>query len=230
MIRCTIEERWNKKIISMGTEAERNGERKAGTLTRNDWVVAAKEILVGKGIRDLGLRRLAAKLNVTTGAFYHQFKNFEELLAAVLQHWEETNGREFGNILENKRLSAEERYLSYVRILFNNELLDPSYDGAIREWARSSDDVSRALKRVDALRLRQFFELFLDMGLSVTAAEVRAHLIYFHQIGYYLVEYSETRKERLKRIPYYAELFCPGLMSIDIGVKELEKLIFGDTD
>ncbi|ASJ75482.1 TetR/AcrR family transcriptional regulator [Granulosicoccus antarcticus] len=221
---------WNKKISGMGIGVERNGERKAGTLTRNDWIEAAKAILVSKGIRDLGLRRLATTLNVTTGAFYYQFKNFEELHAAVLQHWEETNGCEVGNVLKNKQLSAEERYLSYVRILFNNELLDPSYDGAIREWARSSEDVSRALKRVDALRLQQFFELFLDLGLSETAAEVRAHLIYFHQIGYYLVEYSETRKERLKRIPYYAELFCPGLIPIDIGVRELEKIILGDMD
>ena len=85
--------------MSETQDAEKSGR----PLTAEDWVLAARDLLIEEGIQGLTLRRLAARLEVTTGAFYWLYKNFDQLLEDLLKHWETTNSAPFTATIEGPR-------------------------------------------------------------------------------------------------------------------------------
>ncbi len=44
------------------------------------------------------------------------------------------------------------------------------------------------------------------MGFQDKAAIIRARVTYFHQTGYNAMQIKETQEERLRNLPYYAEV------------------------
>ncbi|MEW5424386.1 TetR/AcrR family transcriptional regulator [Amorphus sp. 3PC139-8] len=198
-----------------------NGKR----LAREDWVLAAKEILISEGVRGLSLRRLATSLNMTTGGFYWLFENFDELLDDLRKHWESENSKAFDENFDCSELNSKERYIGYLRILFNTSLFDPSYDNAVRDWARSSPETAKNVRRVDARRIAQLKSMYEDFGYGEGASLVKAESAYYHQVGYFTVGVSENLESRLSKIPYYAEFIQPGIIPKDTPIEELKKLL-----
>lgn len=209
-------------------ESGQPNKRKAQKLTREDWVDAARQLLISEGVQGLSLRRVASSLNVTTGAFYWLYGNFDELLDHLREHWKTENSRHFNLVFDDRKLDCREKYLRYLRILFDTSLYDPTYDGAIRDWARSSTETNRILQEVEQRRIDQLQSMYESFGYKGTAALVHAQLAYFHQVGYYAVGVPETLEERLAKIPYYAELVCPGIIPLDIAPDDLKRMIFED--
>src|SRR3546814_13384963 len=56
--------------------------------TVQDRIEAAKRMLVEEGIAGLKVDRLANRLGVTRGGFYHHFKDRDEFFDQVIQYWE----------------------------------------------------------------------------------------------------------------------------------------------
>ena len=57
------------------------------SLSREQWVAAAVDLLVDGGIDQVRVDVLAKRLGVTRGSFYWHFKDRGELLEQVLQAW-----------------------------------------------------------------------------------------------------------------------------------------------
>ena len=55
---------------------------------REVWLTAALEVLRERGVDGIKIVPLANRLNLTSGTFYWHFKNLNDLLEAVLYHWE----------------------------------------------------------------------------------------------------------------------------------------------
>ena len=64
------------------------------SLSREDWLDAARRVFVESGIDDVKIDRLAKAMKVTRGSFYWHFKDLEDLQGALLQDWQERNHRE----------------------------------------------------------------------------------------------------------------------------------------
>jgi len=201
-------------------------QRSSGPLTSDHWVWAARDLLIEEGIQGLTLRRLSARLEVTTGAFYWLYKNFDQLLEALLSHWETENSAAFNATFEGADKDWRRQYFRYLRILFDRELYDPRYDVAVRDWGRSSGSALAVVRRVDARRISQLQKVFEAQGFEPPAALVRAHLLYFHQVGYDEIGLCESLSERLARVPYYAEILCPDTIPLDISQEDLHRMIF----
>ena len=58
-------------------------------LDKRDWLDAALAELAGGGINAVAIEKLAARLGVTRGSFYHHFHNREQLLREMLDYWAE---------------------------------------------------------------------------------------------------------------------------------------------
>lgn len=211
--------------LTEGKTKKSNGKR----LERQDWILAAKTILISEGVQGLSLRRLATSLDMTTGGFYWLFDNFDTLLEELRKHWETENSRSFDENFDSAGRSAKARYIGYLRILFNTSLFDPAYDNAVRDWARSSPETAIAVQRIDAKRIAQLKSMYEGFGYEEGASRVKAESAYYHQVGYFTVGVSETLYSRLLKIPYYAEFVNPGIIPKDIPLEELKKLlIIGD--
>lgn len=180
--------------------------RKDRNLDKASWIAAARKTLIEKGIAGISLRQLAEELGATTGAFYWQFENLEELLEDVRQDWAQRNTAPFTRAIEAAGDDGWDQYIAYVGVLLREDEYVPQYDNAIRDWAHSSKRTAEVLKEIEAFRINQLLQVFLALGFSGKAAQVRAYVTYFHQTGYNAMQVSEPRDERLLNIPYYAEV------------------------
>lgn len=200
-------------------------------LTRQDWIDAARDILIAEGASSLSLRRIAARLGATTGAFYWLFTNLEDMLSGLRDDWETRNSAAFDAVFNNPELDCYEKYIGYVRVVLQETDYDPKYDSAVRDWANSNELTQDALTRVDNKRIAQLQAMFCEMGFGHRAAKVRALATYFHQSGYYWMGVEESLEERLANVPYYAEILVGcDFMSKDMPINDIRKLIFGDTE
>lgn len=200
-------------------------------ITRKDWVIAARNALIDKGISGVRLRALAETLGATTGAFYWQYKNLEELLEDVRQDWVATNTAPFGQAIDAAAPDGWRQYLSYVRVLVLEDEFNPRYDNAIRDWAHNSEKTAAVLRDVELLRIDQLRGVFVNMGFEPQEAAIRARVTYFHQAGYNAMKIVETLEERLVNIPYYARILtdCDDLLALN-SAEEVKRCLLASAD
>lgn len=175
---------------------EKKTSRKS-PLSREDWVDAARALLITGGIEHVRIGRLSENLNVTRGGFYWLFKSRDDLLNELLQHWERTNTRPFEDMLNSERKGVDELNALFD-IWLDEKDYSPAYDAAVRDWARLSSEAAGVVRRVDARRIELFKTIFLDLGSPEDEAMIRARVAYYHQVGYYILVVGETMAARQK--------------------------------
>lgn len=190
--------------------AERRS-RKDRNLDRASWIAAARRTLIEKGISGVSLRQLADDLGATTGAFYWQFSNLEDLLEDVRKDWAERNTEPFTAAISAAGDDGWDQYLAYVKVILEEKDYSPQYDNAVRDWAHSSPRTAEILQQIEAFRIEQLRQVFVALGFGGRAAKVRAHITYFSQTGYNAMQVSEPREERLMNVPFYAEVLTDRL-------------------
>ncbi len=179
-------------------------------LSRASWVGAAREALIDGGSDSVKVEVLADRLGVTTGSFYWHFKNRAALLAALLDDWRQVNTAAMAEAVEHAGSSAADQFDALAQVWISEAVFSPAYDAAIRDWARTSDEVAAALHRVDRERIDLIRGIFLGLGYDPDRAEVRARILYFHQVGYYALQMSDDLETRLKLRPLYIEALRDG--------------------
>lgn len=193
--------------------------------------MAARKALIKEGITGVSLRKLATSLDVTTGAFYWQYKRLEDLLEDVREDWVQRNTAQITKAIEEARPDGWRMYLAYTRALILEDGIDARYDNAIREWAHSSKRTAETLRRVEEFRIEQLRRMFEAMGFEGKAALIRARVMYFHQTGYYAMQIVETVEERLENVPYYAEILADRLDLLSLkDVNEVRRYLEKNTD
>ncbi|MEJ5979164.1 TetR/AcrR family transcriptional regulator [Novosphingobium sp. PS1R-30] len=159
-------------------------------LTRERWIEAAMEILGLHGIDGVRVEQVAKALSVTKGSFYWHFKDRDELLEAILEHWRRKNTvdiLEYVGSLESP-LARLERL---VRLPFHLQDTDP-VGLPLRLWARHDERARKALQEVDELRLRMKAQIFIACGFAPEEARARAVLLYsYMRVAPTLVELED---------------------------------------
>ena len=157
-------------------------EAKSGhsRLHREDWLRHALETLRREGVTGLRVEPLARKLGVTTGSFYWHFKDRQDLLDQVLEHWTDTMTRA---VAKRMTSTAEpERQLETLLAEVTREERN-RYEIAIRNWATFEPGAGRAVRKVDECRMAYVNGLFLQIGFSEAQAEVRSLMLINYQVG-----------------------------------------------
>lgn len=121
-------------------------------VTREDWLTAARNILIEGGFSRLTLENLLAQLGVTHGSFYHHFKNRQALTEALLKHWRQemtldvvATANEIGDVQTKAR--------SLINI-GNNFEDQTKLEIAFRAQARVDPMVQEYVQEVDELRIK----------------------------------------------------------------------------
>ena len=96
-----------------------------------------------------------------------------------------------------------EKYLAMTSLWIDEKDYDPKWDGAVRDWARTSKGVRKVVQDVDNKRIAVLEKIFTDIGYQGKDAHIRARVMYYHQVGYYAMGVQESPKERRALIPYY---------------------------
>lgn len=174
-------------------------------MTREDWVSAARRILVERSVDDIKIDRLAKLMRVTRGSFYWHFENHKDLLDALLTDWEARNYFEIAQVRARGARAAPDM-VAIIGIWLSEDPSVLSFDTAVRGWARRAPEVAQSVKRVDRAWLDLLQESFERDGLPKDEAVVRARVSYFHQIGYWALDLDEEPGERLRLVPTYYQV------------------------
>jgi len=177
-----------------------------GALQKRDWVVAARKLLIKRGISNVKVEPLAKAMTVTTGSFYWHFADRPELHDALLQDWYDTNTAPLFDAVRAAGPDPRRQYLGFFGVWVLERDFDPRYDQAIRDWARTSRKVAEVLREVDQRRIGLLKQIFENFGYGGLDAEMRARVTYYHQVGYYAMHVKEPHERRLELAPYYADI------------------------
>jgi AcrR family transcriptional regulator len=174
-------------------------------LDRSAWLETARSVLIRSGHNAVKIDRLANTLNVTRGSFYWHFRNRQDLLDSLVADWETNNSVAILGALRQAGAPLE-RLRALARVWIDETAYSPAYDSALRDWARVSASVQKAVRKVDQARIAALVSLFEDAGYRGTESLVRARVTYFHQVGYYAMRVKETRTDREQLLNMYLKV------------------------
>lgn len=156
------------------------------SLTKDDWIEAALNVLVsGGGIDHVRVDKLAKELKITRGSFYYHFNNREELLTALLEKWR-INATEY--VISNLRFKhthpkAQLKSLAALPFKGKRAFDAASTELALRAWARR-DKVARAtLDEIESYRISFIQSLFYEVTNDKKQSEDLAFLFYSYLIA-----------------------------------------------
>jgi AcrR family transcriptional regulator len=165
-------------------------------LTRENWLNAAIHTLYESGIGSVSIVQLADSLGVTRGSFYHHFTGREDLLRAMLNHWEETLTIAVREEVRDLGLPPAE--LLRALILSIREHKAAVYDAPFRAWALHDPFARVTLERVDAFRLAYITSLFEAAGFKGIDAENRSRLLLYYEMAdpaFFVAQDTETKAQ-----------------------------------
>ncbi len=165
-------------------------------------------MLVESGADSIKIMALAKTLDISRTSFYWHFEDRQALLDALVRCWKEKNT---GNLVAQTKVYAEtitEAILNLFDCWINPKLFDAQMDFAIRNWAHHSQELKTIMEQTDHERLMAIQAMFLRFGFDEQQANIRAHTIYYTQIGYISMMVEEPVSYRIKKMPTYVETFA----------------------
>jgi AcrR family transcriptional regulator len=188
------------------TRSSGRGRGKKSPLGREVWLDTARRALIEEGTAGVEINKLAKRLGSSRGGFYWFFKDRAQLLDELLGFWVQTSTVLFERILQLPGRTGMDKYLAMTHLWIDEKEYDPQWDGAVRDWARTSNTVRKVVQAVDQKRIAVLEQIFIDMGDKGMEAHIRARVMYYHQVGYYAMGVEESRRRRHALIPYYRKV------------------------
>ncbi|GAA4110978.1 TetR/AcrR family transcriptional regulator [Aminobacter aganoensis] len=172
-----------KRQVIERVSSQAEEDRAQPRLTRADWLEKALEVLIESGVDAVRITRLAELLGVTRGSFYWHFEDRNELLEAMLDVWEQSNT---ASIIRAATLphTLQDRILPLFMCWLDPELFDPLLDFAVRDWARGDARLQAIIATSNQQRMEALVATFAAHGFPQQQAVIRAHNIYYIQMGY----------------------------------------------
>ena len=193
-------------------------------LTREDWVLAALQVLLKEGIEAVQITALAQALNVTRGSFYWHFKSRQRLLDAILEEWRVRNTGIMMQVLENAS-SVETGMLDLFSVWVDHSKFNPDLDQAVRDWGRRADDIKALVEAEDNDRIAAISDFFECHGYEEKEAFIRARVTYFTQLSYYALDVSEPMVQRMQYLETYFQCFTGRQISPEIAEDFRQRLV-----
>lgn len=150
-------------------------------LNRQDWILAALELLVGDGIAAVTVDRLSRQLKVTRGSFYHHFSDRDELLDALLSHWADSLTFQIREQVARLKLDPATTLMVLLRTIRSEQAA--ALDAPFRAWALHDERAAAVMRAVDEERLKFIRQQFAALGFEGVDLDNRARLLLFYEIA-----------------------------------------------
>jgi AcrR family transcriptional regulator len=184
------------------------------TLTPENWISAATEVLVDQGIDHVRVDVLASRLAVTRGSFYWHFRDREDLLRRVLQAWREAATENLTARLEQAHADPRAQLRDVLSLPFRGRAATRAarIELAIRAWARRDATARHAVDEADAARLGYIAQVFSAMGFPILEARSRAFVLYTYVVGESLLATQGSAARKAERARFVEQLMMRPLV------------------
>ena len=151
-------------------------------VSKAEWLEAALELLAHKDITGLKIETLARSLGIAKSGFYWHFKNRQDLLSQMLDHWQHEITEVISENITVIDLEPVSRLKKIAEMILDYDL--NRYEIPIRQWASQDAEAARAVENVDSIRLNFLRTTFDELGLEGDDLEMRTMLF----VGYHASE------------------------------------------
>jgi len=189
-------------------------------VTRQDWLNAAREVLISDGVGEVKIMALGQRLGVSRSSFYWYFESRQDLLDALLDAWEVRNTAQLRERCARPAATITGAVCSFFECFIDPDLFDPGLDFAIREWARRDGGLRARVDAADAARLEALAAMFARYQYDPAEADIRARILYFQQLGYHALDQREPLDSRMARVAGYLE----GFTGVAPAAKDVDRL------
>lgn len=177
-------------------------------VTRQHWLDLALDVLVSDGIERVKVLTLAARMGVSRSSFYWYFRSRQDLLDALLRHWQDRNTAALVAQAEAPAETVTGAVCNVFRCTVDPDLFDTRLDFAVRDWARRSGRVRNLLDRSDARRIEALRAMFARYGYREPEALARARVLHSMQLGDDMARPDEPPDQRLAMVPHYLRVIA----------------------
>ncbi len=169
-------------------------------LSREGWLEEALEILAREGNQLITIEILCGRLGVSRGSFYWHFKDREDFLVAVLEHWEEQSTTSIRDKVFALQVSPEERLLKLLEMIATYKY--SRFEMPMRLWAMKEPRTRKVLQRIDKTRYEGVRSLFEEMGFTGDELEMRTQtcVIYHNFMDGLSINVSKDKATILRQI------------------------------
>lgn len=130
--------------------------------SKRDWLDAGLALLAEHGAPAVTIERLAERLGLSKGSFYHHFKGTGGFRTALLEHFEAERTTRFVEEAE----AADGDRLGVLLKLVLAPGPGPELEIAVRAWALQDAEARAVQERVDRTRVAYLTGLSGDAGLA----------------------------------------------------------------
>ena len=179
--------------------AEKQG-KSTESLTRDDWISAAWDMLGENGLDGVRVEPLARRLGVTKGSFYWHFKDRQQLMEALLDRWFSIWDEQMLPDMEEAANPADRIWALFESVLGR---LTRGQTVSLRMMSHSDADVARRIDERDAQRLSFLTSQLVEIGFAPDEARVRGQVYQTIMTGEYLRSGGLPLEERVARAQSY---------------------------
>lgn len=173
-------------------------------VSKAEWLDAGLQALSVRGVAALSVEGLAKSLGIAKAGFYWHFKNRDDLLRQLLDHWTHEITEVITSNPEIHALKPKHRLTRTAEIIHDYELT--RYEIAMRQWALQDAEASRAIKKANRLRLAFVRTAFSELGFKGEDLEMRTMLFVCYHSWESSMFREISRKRRRNQIAKRIEL------------------------
>jgi AcrR family transcriptional regulator len=181
------------------TEASTVGSgrrRGSDSLTRDDWISGAWDMLGESGLDGVRIEPLARRLGVTKGSFYWHLKGREELLEALLGRWFSIWDDQTSPEIHEADDPADRIWALFRSVIGR---VTRGQTVALRMLSHSDSDLAARIEERDNQRLAFLMSQLEAIGFPREEARVRGQIYQAIMSGEYLRSGGLPPEERIKR-------------------------------
>ena len=151
---------------------------------RERWLHEGLTVLAELGAPALRIDRLADRLAMTKGSFYHHFEGLAGYKSELLAYFGELSTMRYIEAVESvPDLAPRERLTRLMNLVLSSPDDEGPLEIAFRAWAQQDPDVHEAQRRIDAIRVDYLRDLCRGLGLPPRRALDMARVLYTVLIG-----------------------------------------------
>ncbi|MEN8801864.1 MAG: TetR/AcrR family transcriptional regulator [Thiogranum sp.] len=173
-------------------------------VSKGEWLGAGLQTLSKAGVAALTVEGLAKSLGIAKAGFYWHFKNRDDLLRQLLDHWTHEVTEVVSANADVLALKPKNRLIRIAEMILNYDLT--RYEIPIRQWALQDASAARAVKKVNRLRLDFVGTAFSELGFKGEDLEMRTMLFVCYHSWESPMFREISRKRRRDQIAQRIEL------------------------
>ncbi|MEE2731850.1 MAG: TetR/AcrR family transcriptional regulator [Pseudomonadota bacterium] len=163
-------------------------------LSKESWVTAGINQLKEYGPAGVSGEKIARRLDVTRGSFYHHFDSMDELTTLMLEYWERTQTIE---IFDRAQKQIDDLHRKMTILLESAWNSDADLEIAMRQWAFSNPIVQAHVERIDRVRLSLVSAVYIELTQSESRGNKLGKIAYYGLLGA-LHAWPRFTKDQLK--------------------------------